>query len=209
MIDLCCIPKAPGKLIIKGLEIGLFKMALFSHSFYEKIPNELYKQKDNYVKAKPKDICYEVTDEKQDISIKFSSKDITLYKNELYFLKIKIENNSFAKLKRYSVFFDDHENNLHLKQENCNVNNSGKINKRRSSNKFISNTSSSNFHNSHTHFTSSDNQSQTNNMHSLSHHNENSQIGNVAIFKYFHREIDINKNESNEVILLFLISQFY
>ena len=88
LIDLYCIPKIPGKLIIKGLEIGLFTMATFTHSFYEKTPNELYKQKENFSNQKiPKDISYEVSDEKQDISIKFSNKDFTLYKNELNFLK--------------------------------------------------------------------------------------------------------------------------
>lgn len=161
-------------------------MALFCHSFYEKVPTELYKQKDNYVKAKPKDICYDITDEKQDISIKFSSKDYILYKNELSFIKIKIENNSNAKLKRYSVFLDDNEySNLNNKTDK----------------KFLKRHSKS--------FGSASNENiilQNNNLSSNSNEeNIKHQIGNVSVFKFFHREIDILKNDSNEVIFFFYL----
>lgn len=187
LIDLYCIPKKPGQLIIRGLEIGLFKMALFNHSFYEKTPNELYKQKDNYVRSKPKDIIYEVTDERQDISIRFSTKDLNLYKNELYFLKINIQNNSNAKIKRYTVFLDDNDNDLHIKLDNKTINN----NKRGS--KVLQNSS----FNSHSHIGGG--MESGSSQHQNFYHEEKPIIGNVSIFKYFHREVDIFKNESNEV----------
>ncbi len=190
LIDLFCIPKKPGQLIIRGLEIGLFKMALFNHSFYEKTPNDLYKQKDNYVKSKPKDIIYDVTDERQDISIKFSNKDINIYKNELFFLKIFIENNSNAKLKRYSVFLDDNDNDLHIKLD---------TNKNNSSIKRNSKTLNSSTISSHAHFNSYENLNQN---HQNFFHEEKPIIGNVSVFKYFHRENDIFKGETNEVILM-------
>jgi len=192
---LYCIPKKPGQLIIKGLEIELYKMALFNHSFYEKTPNELYKQKDNYVRSKPKDIIYDVTDEKQDISIKFSNKDLTLFKNELFFLKINIQNNSNAKLKRYSVFLDDNDNDLHIKVDSKNnSNNNNNSNKRGSKVLF-----SSSF-GSHSHIGGLDNVSQ---QQQNFYHEEKPIIGNLSVFKYFHREVDIIKKDSNEVILNF------
>lgn len=170
-------------------------MALFNHSFYEKTPNELYKQKDNYIKSKPKDIIYDVTDEKQDISIKFSNKDLTLFKNELFFLKIKIQNNSNAKLKRYSVFLDDNDNDLHIKIDS------------KSNNAANSKRSSKTFHytsfSSHSNIGGLDNVSQ---QHLSFYHEEKPIIGNVSVFKYFHREVDIFKNDSNEVNFLFNIS---
>jgi len=197
VIDLFCIPKKPGQLIIKGLEIGLFKMALFNHSFYEKTPNDLYKQKDNYIQSKPKDIIYDVTDEKQDISIKFSNKDLTLFKNELFFLKILIQNNSNAKLKRYSVFLDDNDNDLHIKVDNKSSNNSNNSNSKRGSKSIHSSSL-----NSHSHIGGLDNLSQFNTNY---YHEEKPIIGNVSIFKYFHREIDVFKNDSNEVNYYFII----
>jgi len=166
-------------------------MALFNHSFYEKTPNDLYKQKDNYVKSKPKDIIYDVTDERQDISIKFSNKDINVYKNELYFLRILIQNNSNAKIKRYSVFLDDNDNDLHIKIDN----NKNNLNNKRSSKVFNSSNISS-----HSHMGTFDNLNQ--NQHNF-YHEEKPIIGNVSVFKYFHREVDIFKNESNEVNTIF------
>lgn len=193
LIDLYCIPKKPGQLIIRGLEIGLFKMALFNHSFYEKTPNELYKQKDNYIRSKPKDIIYDVTDEKQDISIKFSNKDLTLFKNELFFLKINIQNNSNAKLKRYSVFLDDNDSDLHIKVDN----NPNSNNNSKRGSKVLHSSSFS----SHSHMSGLDNISQ---QYPNFYHEEKPIIGNVSIFKYFHREVDIFKNDSNEVKDLFI-----
>ncbi len=192
-IELFCIPKKPGQLIIRGLEIGLFKMALFNHSFYEKTPNELYKQKDNYIIAKPNNITYDVTDEKQDISIKFSNKNFTLFKNELSFLKINIQNNSNAKLKRYSVFLDDNDHDLHIKVESKSNSGSGSHNKR----------SSKNLHSasfgSHSNMGGLDNISQ---QHLNFYHEEKPIIGNVSVFKYFHREVDIFKSVSNDVNII-------
>lgn len=165
-------------------------MALFNHSFYEKTPNDLYKQKDNYVRSKPKEIIYDVTDEKQDISIKFSNKDLTLFKNELFFLKIKIQNNSNAKLKRFSVFLDDNDNDLHIKVDNQ----SNNSNSRRGSKVLHSSSFSS-----HSHIGGLDTVSQ---QHQIFYHEEKPIIGNVSIFKYFHREVDISKNDLNEVNIL-------
>jgi hypothetical protein len=175
-------------------------MATFRHSFYEKTQNDLYKQKESMeAKSTPKDICYEVSDEKQDISIKFSNKDFTLYKNELNFLKINVENNSNAKLKRYSVFLDDFEFNLQIKNEKKD------ITKEKRGSKLLQNSINSNTVNNIDGFLNG-------NIKNL----ENPQIGNVSLFKFFHREIEIKKNEVNEVkefvnfliILLFFLILF-
>ena len=170
-------------------------MALFNHSFYEKTPNELYKQKDNYVRSKPKDIIYDVTDEKQDISIKFSNKDLILFKNELFFLKINIQNNSNAKLKRYSVFLDDNDNDLHIKVDSKNNSNNNNNSNKRGSKVLYSSSFGS-----HSHIGGLDNVSQ---QQQNFYHEEKPIIGNLSVFKYFHREVDIIKKDSNEVILNF------
>ena len=42
LVTIYCIPKYPGKVILKGLEIGLYKIALFKHSFTTKNVSQLY-----------------------------------------------------------------------------------------------------------------------------------------------------------------------
>ena len=154
-------------------------MAEFNHSFYEKAPVELYQQKDENVIRPSKDICYDVTDEKQDITVKFKTKEITLYKNELHFMKIGIENNSNSKIKRSTVFLDDFEYNLHISRDKNSKEKRGSklLQATLSNNSFNEGILSGNFVKG----------------------NEIPLIGNVSLFKYFHREIEISRNETDEV----------
>jgi hypothetical protein len=46
MITLSMTPKAPVKIIIKGIEVGLYKIATFKHSFYKKNSSSLYSERE-------------------------------------------------------------------------------------------------------------------------------------------------------------------
>lgn len=106
---LYCIPNRPGRIIIKGLEVGLYKIALFKHSFYKKNINELYSKKDKTMDRTIKEISFDVIDEKTDIKVTFPAKEYNLYYNELFMLPLCIKNNANLKIKRFTLFFEDND----------------------------------------------------------------------------------------------------
>ena len=145
IVTLSCVPKAPGRIVIQGLEVGLYKIALFKHSFYKKSVSELHnyrersksmssqnskeilikqiKSNSNTLKNNTKEICFDIIDDKQDIKVIFpKGKEINIYNNEVMLMPILIKNNANFKIKRFCLFFDDSEiiitKNSNLKYEN-------------------------------------------------------------------------------------------
>jgi hypothetical protein len=112
-----CIPKQSGRITIKGLEIELYKIAQFTHSFYKRTPNPLYSNTNMNSQPKPiSEIFFDVIDEKQDIKVNFERKEYNLYLNELFLLPVNITNNANLKIKRFCIFLDDND----LNNENVN-----------------------------------------------------------------------------------------
>jgi hypothetical protein len=143
IVTLSCIPKASGRVVIKGLEVGLYKIALFKHSFYKKNVSELHKYRErsrsvssvssssnllikchqHHLENNPKEICFDIIDDNQDIKVIFpKGKEINIFSNELMLMPVIIKNNANLKIKRFCLFFDDSDiiisKNSHLKNEN-------------------------------------------------------------------------------------------
>jgi hypothetical protein len=111
----CCIPKEAGRISIKGLEIELYKIAHFTHSFYKKTVNPLYSNRLNGHPKPISEIFFDVIDERQDIKVTFDKKEYNLYLNEFFLLPMTISNHANLKIKRFCMFLDDNDtNNEHV-----------------------------------------------------------------------------------------------
>jgi hypothetical protein len=138
IVTLSCIPRSPGRVIIQGLEIGLYKIALFKHSFYKRDLSDLFSYRDkNYSNLNPKikdenkiekdsdkkEICFDIINNNQDINLILPlGKEIDIYYNEFLCMPLIIKNNTNLKIKRFCLFFDDSNvllsKNSNLKMEN-------------------------------------------------------------------------------------------
>jgi hypothetical protein len=121
-VTLIITPRAPGIIEIKGLEIGLYKIALFRHSFSKINCSDLYKNLDKKRRSlktenlnpqtKPKsnrrEIVYEVIDEKQDVQVIFPlGNEFNMFFNEFKVMPVVIKNQGTLKIKRECIYFED------------------------------------------------------------------------------------------------------